>query len=150
MSAQAGDHAARHLGGLLGDHLDDTPLEFSDDFQINQRLGDVELQPQLLAYFARQSEDGVLQRPTVGPGLLRLVHGPAELLVDHPLDSLQPRVGVELLIDDLTGPFQGHHLGGGDTERLDALGDGGFANAELPRGVGLAVGGVRSITIDLP
>ena len=36
---------------------------------------------------AASLEDGVLQRPAVGPGLLRLVHRPAELLVDHPLDA---------------------------------------------------------------
>ena len=34
------------------------------------------------------------------------------------LDALQTRVGVEFLIDDLTGPFQSNHLRSSDTELL--------------------------------
>ena len=52
---QPGHYPACHVRRLLGDHLDHAPLELADDFQINERLGDVELQAELLAYFGCQS-----------------------------------------------------------------------------------------------
>ena len=62
----------------------------------------------------------------VGGGLTGLGFGLLQLVEDDPLDVAHALGGTELLVDDLTGPLEGDDLGGGDAERLDALGDGGL------------------------
>ncbi len=51
--------------------------------------------------------------------------------------------GVEFLVDDLGGAFEGDDFRGGDLERADALGDRRLGDIEVARGVGLGVAGVE-------
>ena len=103
------------------------------------------LQPELLADLADQLEDRVLQGPSIGAGLLGLVDRPGELGVDDLLGTLQPGGGVEFLIDDLAGAFEGDDFGGGDLERAHALGDRRWGHAEVDRGGGLRVARVEVV-----
>src|SRR5712691_8443945 len=50
-------NAPRGLGRLLADGLDDGLLELLDDAEVHQRAGDVELEAELVTYFASQLQD---------------------------------------------------------------------------------------------
>ena len=131
--------AARHLRRLLADHLDHGLMELAHHFEIDQRAADVELQVELLADFGGELEDGVLELGAIGPGFFGAIDRMPELLVDHLLDVLETRGGVEFLVDDLAGAFEGDHFRGGDLERAHALGDRRLGDTEIFRGVGLGV-----------
>ncbi len=140
---QPGDDLPRDTGIDLGDRLGDTPLKFSDDPQVDQRAADVELQPELLADFGGELEDGVLELGAIGPGFFGAIDRTAQLLVDHLLDVLEARGGVEFLVDHLGGAFEGDHFRGGDLERAHALGDCRLGDTEVARGIGLRVAGIE-------
>ena len=135
---QLGNNLPGNAGIDLGDRFRDTALELSDDLEINQGAGDVELQAQLLAHFGDELEDGVLELRAISAGLLRLLDGPRELRVDDLLGALQAGVGVELLIDDRIRLLHRHDPRGQAGLPLEALGDGRFADAEVASSVGLA------------
>ena len=140
---QPGDDAAGGLGRLLADRLDDRLVKLLDNSQIDERPGDRQLQPELLADLPGELQDDVRECAAITAVSSRLLDGPAEFLIDHPLHPFQPRRGRELLLDDVVRAFEGDHAGGQLAHPLEALVDGGFADAEVTGGVGLRVAGIE-------
>ena len=102
-----------------------------------------ELQAELLADFAGELQDHIREGSAIATVASRLLHRPAEFLVDHLLHAFQARSRREFLLDDVVGAFQGDDARGQAAHAFEPLMDGGFADAEVAGGVGLRVAGVE-------
>src|SRR4030095_9541252 len=97
--------------------------------------------PELLADFARELEDDIGEGGAIRRLLTRLRDRPLEFVVDDLLDAVKPRDGTELFLDDFAGLLEGDDARGELAQALQALMDGGFADAEVARGLGSGVAG---------
>ena len=100
-----------------------------------------ELGPRLRAEFHQH----VGEPRAVRAGFVRLLLSPLELVKNDLLHPLEAGGGVELLVHDIAGAFEGDDFRGGDLERAHTLGDRRWGHAEVDRGVGLGVAGIEVV-----
>jgi hypothetical protein len=85
------------------------------------------------------SQRGVERGDQITAVTTGVLNGPGQFLIDHVLHAFEPHSRGQLLVNDGAGLFKSHDLGRQATQALEALMDGRFTDAKVPRGFGLGV-----------
>jgi hypothetical protein len=96
-----------------------------------------------MPHFAGQLEDHVDEGGPIRPLLAGLRDCLGELLVDNLLNAFKSRGGAQSFLDHFPGLLEGDDTRGELAQAFQALMNRGFADAEVPSGVGLGVAGVE-------